>query len=359
MAERARLAYFDHWVHPAAGEALVRSSRIDLVEVKVADAPERILAQLADAHGMQALIRTEATASGTGERWLANAQLIAACPNLLAISSAGAGYDVIDVQTCTDRGIIVCNQSGAGREAVAEHVLGFMLTLSKKIGLADRIIRRTADWQRSDFTGNDLLGKTLGIVGFGQIGARLAALCAPFDMTVLVADPFKSADDCARDGGTKVPLDDLLQRSDFISLNGPLTDQTRGMIGAREFALMKPGAFFLTTARGGVHDEEALVAALADGHLGGAGIDVFLAEPPPPDHPLFAFDNVVATPHSAGVTVETTRDIARATASQWETIFAGQVPPRLINPEAWPKFSQRFEAAFGFSPSPLSEQKHD
>lgn len=354
MAERARVAYFDRWVHPIADELLAGSRRIDPVAIAVRSAPERIKAGLAGAHGMQALIRTDAVSSGTGERWLAHRDLLASCPALLAVSSAGAGYDVIDVDACTERGIIVCNQSGAGREAVAEHVLGFMLALSKKIGLADRVIRRTADWQRSDFTGNDLFGKTLGIVGFGQIGARLSALCAPFEMTVLIADPLVSADDAAMRGGCKVELRALLEQSDFVSLNVPLTEATRGMIGAREFAAMKPGAYFITTARGGTHDEDALVDALASGHLGGAGIDVFVQEPPPPDHPLFGFDNVLATPHSAGITEETTRDIAVATVEQWESIFAGEVPPRLVNPEAWPRYRERFAEAFGFTPPPLS-----
>ncbi len=352
--KKARVAYFDHWVHPVAGDRLADSERIDTIRITIAGPTDRIAAALACAHGMQALIRTDATNSGSGERWLAHRDLIAGCPELLAICSAGAGYDVIDVEACTQSGVIVCNQSGTGQEAVAEHVLGFMIALSKKIGLADRVIRRTSDWLRSDFTGNDLLGKTLGIVGYGQIGSRLAALCAPFDMTVLITDPYVSEEDATARGGRKVPLDTLLAQSDFVSLNGPLTKQTRGMIGEREFAAMKPGAFFITTARGGIHDEAALVDALASGHLGGAGVDVFLDEPPQPNHPLFAFDNVLATPHSAGITEETTRDIAVATAEQWETIFAGQVPPRLLNPEAWPRYRERFAETFGFSPPQLN-----
>jgi D-3-phosphoglycerate dehydrogenase len=351
---RARVAYFDRWVHPAGGERLADSERIETVRVDLAQGEAEIASALARAHGMQALIRTDATNSGTGERWLANARLIADCPELLAVCSAGAGYDVIDVAACTARGIIVCNQSGAGREAVAEHALGFMLALSKKISLADRVIRRSRDWNRAAFTGNDLYGKTLGVIGFGQIGSRLAQLCGPFAMTVLACDPFLDSGQCAARGATKVELRELLAAADFVSLNSPLTSASAGMFGAAEFAAMKPGAFFITTARGGVHDEAALVAALASGHLGGAGIDVFAQEPPPPDHPLFTFDNVVATPHSAGITEETTRDIAIATADQWETIFAGGAPPRLINPEAWPAYSARFERAFGVQPQPLA-----
>jgi D-3-phosphoglycerate dehydrogenase len=351
---RARVAYFDQWVHPIAGDRLGVSERVSPVRVEIASGDAAIAAALAGCHGMQALIRTDATNSGTGERWLANARVIGDCPDLLAVCSAGAGYDVIDIDACTKRGIIVCNQSGAGREAVAEHALGFMLALSKKIGLADRRIRRAPGWDRAAFTGNDLYGKTLGVIGLGQIGSRLVELCAPFHMTVLACDPYLDAADCARRGAQKVELAELLAKSDFVSLNSPLTRDSAGMFGAAEFAAMQPGAFFITTARGGVHDEDALVAALASGRLGGAGVDVFAQEPPPPDHPLFAFDSVLATPHTAGITAETTRDIAIATADQWETIFAGEVPPRLLNPAAWPTYSTRFERAFGFAPTPLA-----
>jgi D-3-phosphoglycerate dehydrogenase / 2-oxoglutarate reductase len=353
MVDRARVVYFDEWVHPIAGEMLEESARIETVRIDLQGSAEDISSVIARAHGMQALFRTAATRSGTGERWLANSDLLAQCNSMLAICSAGAGYDVIDVDACTARGIIVCNQSGAGREAVAEHVLGFMLTLSKKISIADRVIRRSNAWDRAAFTGNDLLGKTLGIVGFGQIGMRLAELCTPFKLKVLAYDPYLSAEECRIRGGEKAELEMLLASSDFVSLNGPLTKTTTGMFGAAQFAGMKRGAFFITTARGGMHDETALAAALASGHLGGAGIDVFAEEPPRSSHPLLAFDNVVATPHSAGITAETTRDIAMSTADQWEMIFAGAVPPRLINPTAWPAYSIRFEQTFGFAPRPL------
>jgi D-3-phosphoglycerate dehydrogenase len=309
--------------------------------------------ELGRAHGYQVLTRSESTFSPTAAQFLADAALIARCPNLLAVSAAGAGYDVIDVDACTAAGVIVVNQSGAGKEAVAEHAFGFMIALSKKIGLADRVIRRPGKWDRMALQGNDLLGKTLGVVGFGQIGSRLAELCSVFKMTILAYDPYLSEKQVAERGGVKVELDELLQRSDFVSLNGPLSDETAGMFGERQFARMKRGAFFVTTARGGVHDEKALVAALASGQLGGAGIDVFHQEPPPHDHPLFAFDNVLVSPHTAGITVETNRSIARACAAQWLQIFDAQVPPRLINPAAWPRYTERYEKLLGRRPPKL------
>jgi D-3-phosphoglycerate dehydrogenase len=353
-APTKRLVYFEQWVDPVAGRILAGRSDIEVVRLALAGDAEENWSALGRAHGYQALTRSEATAYAAVQ-WLPDAALIARCPSLLAVCTAGAGYDVVDVEACTAAGVIVCNQSGAGAEAVAEHALGFMLALSKKIIQADRVIRRTAEWDRFAFKGNDLRGKTLGIVGFGQIGRRLAELCRGlFEMPVLAYDPYLSAEQVAAGGAEKVEMDALLRRSDFVSLNGPLTAETAGMFGRAEFARMKPSAFFITTARGGVHDEAALVEALAEGRIAGAGVDVFEREPPPPDHPLFAFDNVVATPHTAGITVEANREIAAATAEQWRTIFAGAVPPRLINPGAWPRYSERFERLLGFRPVGLA-----
>jgi D-3-phosphoglycerate dehydrogenase len=237
---------------------------------------------------------------------------------------------------------------------VAEHALGFMLALAKKIVLADRAIRRERVQDRSALRGSELAGKTLGIVGVGQIGSRLVELCAPFHMTVLAFDPYLTDSEAAARGATKVGLDELLERSDFVHLNCPLTPETEGLMGRDQFARMKPSAFFITTARGPVHDEAALHDALVDGVIAGAGVDVFHDEPPDPAHPLLALENVVASPHVAGITVEATRHIALATAEQWLTIFGGSVPPRLLNPDAWPAYADRFEARLGVRPEELA-----
>jgi D-3-phosphoglycerate dehydrogenase len=247
--------------------------------------------------------------------------------------------------------VIVCNNSGPGREAVAEHALGFMLTLAKKIALADRMIRREKVQDRSALRSSELLGKTLGIVGVGQIGGRLIELCAPFAMHVLAYDPYLSDEDAVALGATKVSLDELLEQSDFVHLNCPLTPETEGLIGREQFARMKPTAYFITTARGPVHDEDALYDALTGGTIAGAGIDVFHDEPPDPSHPLLSLENVVASPHTAGITLEAARAIAVATAEQWIAIFAGKEPPRLINPEAWSDYSERFAERFGIRPA--------
>ena len=348
---RPRLVYFDQWTDPVAGEVLADHGGFDVTRLEIAGPVAVNWEGLERAHGYQSLIRTElARNPGVAEQWICGPELLARCPDLLAVCSAGAGYDVVDVDACTAAGVIVCNNSGPGREAVAEHALGFMLTLAKKISLADRLIRRGVVQDRGALRSTELLGKTLGIVGVGQIGGRLIELCAPFAMTVLAYDPYLGEDELDARGATKVELDELLARSDFVHLNCPLTPETEGLMGREQFARMKPTAFFVTTARGPVHDEDALYDALVAGTIAGAGIDVFHHEPPDPQHPLLALDNVVASPHTAGITVEATRDIALATADQWITIFAGKRPPRLINPEAWPIYSDRFHARFGVRP---------
>jgi D-3-phosphoglycerate dehydrogenase len=347
---RPRLVYFDQWTDPVAGEFLADTD-VDVTRLDITGDVDTNWAGLEAAHGYQSLIRTElARNPGVAEQWICGPELLARCPDLLAVCSAGAGYDIIDVDACTAAGVIVCNNSGPGREAVAEHALGFMLALAKKIVVADRTIRRERVQDRSALRSSELLGKTLGVIGVGQIGGRLIELCAPFAMEVLAYDPYLTDDEAVSRGATKVTLDELLERSDFVQLNCPLTPETEGLIGRAEFARMKSTAFFITTARGPVHDEDALHDALVSGSIAGAGLDVFHDEPPDPSHPLLTLDTVVASPHTAGITVEATRDIARATVEQWITIFAGKVPPRLINPDVWPRYSDRFHARFGARP---------
>src|SRR5258705_9172697 len=231
--------------------------------------------------------------------------LLRRAPNLLIVSSNGAGYDPVDVEACTEAGVLVVNQSGGNAHSVAEHALGMLLTLSKRILEADRVLRRDPNVNRNALIGTEAGGKTVGIVGLGNVGRRIAELCKGLlGMKVLAYDPYLTAAEMASRGGEKVELDDLLRRSDYVSISCPLTKDSRGMIGAKQFALMQPHAYFITTARGFIHDEAALVEALRDKRIAGAGLDVWAKEPPPPDHPLLQFDNVLASPHTAGGTKE-------------------------------------------------------
>jgi D-3-phosphoglycerate dehydrogenase len=280
-----------------------------------------------------------------------DADLLRRAPNLLMVSSNGAGFDPVDVEACTAAGVIVVNQSGGNAQSVAEHALGMMLTLSKRIIEADRALRREPNVNRNSLVGTEIHGRTLGIVGIGNVGRRIAALCSGLlGMKVIAYDPYLTAAEIAARGAEKVELDELMRRSDHVSINCPLTKESRGMIGAHEFGLMQPHAFFITTARGFIHDEDALFAVLRDKRIAGAGLDVWAKEPPPPEHPLLQFDNVLASPHTAGVTKEARANMGRIAAEQVLDALDGNRPPRLINPEAWPAYVRRFEQAFGVTP---------
>src|SRR3954447_4946903 len=277
--------------------------------------------------------------------------LLRRAPNLLIVSSNGAGFDPVDVDACTEAGVLVVNQSGGNANSVAEHALGMLITLSKRILESDRALRRDRNVNRNALIGNEAKGKTIGVIGLGNVGRRIAELCnGLLHMKVIAYDPYLSKEEMAARGGEKVELDDLLRRSDFVSISCPLNSGSRGMIGAKQFALMQPHAFFITTARGFIHDERALYDALKEKRIAGAGLDVWDKEPPPPDHPLLQFDNVLASPHTAGVTKEARENMGRIAAEQILDALDGKRPPRLINPEVWPAYAERFEKTFGFTP---------
>ena len=279
--------------------------------------------------------------------WCAAAPLLARCPDLLAVSAYGAGYDTVDVAACTMAGVAVMNQAGSNASAVAEHTLGLMLGLSKRMIESDRKLRRGEHFTRAQAMGFDLNGRTLGLVGIGHAGRRVAQLARAFGMTVIALDPFVAPEEIERRGAQAVGLDELLRRADVVSLHCPLDERTRGMFSEREFAAMKKGALFITTARGTIHDEAALAQALLSGHLGGAGLDVWSVEPPPKDAALLALDNVLATHHTAGVTVDSRKQMATMAATQIIDTAGGARPARLVNPEVWPAYVSRFERITG------------
>jgi D-3-phosphoglycerate dehydrogenase len=348
---RKRLVYYHHFFDPIAAKILGEQEDIELIRLD-RDAPEADnWAMMSRAIGYSLGARTELV-----EPWFGNAELIARCPNLLAMCSIGAGYDVIDVDACNKAGIIVCNQSGTNNNAVAEHTIGLILSLSKKIGMTHRaLLAESRPLDRHDYIGNDIRRKTLGIVGIGHIGGRLSQLANGFDMRVIAYDPYLTAEQIAAKGATKVEFKDLLAQSDFVSVHTPRTKETIGMFGAVEFAQMKPTAYFINAARGLIHKEADTLDALRRGVIAGAGLDVFDKEPPPPDHPLLQLPNVVATPHTAGVTHEANYDMSTGSAEQWMMILRGRVPPRLANPEVWPLYSKRFREIAGFAPDALKQ----
>lgn len=342
-----RVFYVKYLAHPIYVDLLRARGDIQLDRIENESSEDFFAPILAAAHAYQ----IGAARDELAPHFHVHVELLKRTPNLLIVSSNGAGFDPVDVAACTAAGVLVVNQSGGNAHSVAEHVLAMMLTLSKRIVQSDRHLRRERDVDRNDFVGNEVRGKTVGIVGLGNVGRRIAGLCKGLlGMKVLAYDPYLTADVMAVRGGEKVELDQLLRNSDFVSISCPLTRQSRGMIGAREFALMEPHAYFITTARGFIHDEDALLQALRDGRIAGAGLDVWAKEPPSPDHPLLQFDNVLASPHTAGVTREAREKMGRIAAEQVLDALDGKRPPRIVNPEVWPHYAARFQQAFGITP---------
>jgi D-3-phosphoglycerate dehydrogenase / 2-oxoglutarate reductase len=343
-----RVFYVKYLAHPIYADILKARADVRLDRLEN-ESPDDVSAPiLSAAHVYQ----IGAARDELARHFHVDADLLRRAPNLLLVSSNGAGFDPVDVEACTAAGVVVVNQSGGNANSVAEHAVGMLLTLSKRIIEADRALRREANVNRNALMGTEAQGKTIGIVGLGNVGRRIAELCRGLlHMNVVAYDPFLSATEMAARGGEKVELDDLLRRSDYVSISCPLTKDNRGMIGAREYALMQKHAYFITTARGFIHDEAALAEALRNKQIAGAGLDVWAKEPPPPDHPLLQFDNVLASPHTAGVTKEARENMGRIAAQQVLDALDGKRPPRIINPEVWPAYVKRFERAFGFAPA--------
>jgi D-3-phosphoglycerate dehydrogenase len=343
-----RVFYVKYLAHQIYADILQARSDVRLDRLENESTDEIAAPVLAAAHVYQ----IGAARDELAPHFHAGRDLLRRAPNLLIVSSNGAGFDPVDVEACTEAGVVVVNQSGGNANSVAEHALGMLLTLSKRIMESDRVLRRDANVNRNALMGTEAQGKTIGIVGLGNVGRRIAELCKGLlRMNVLAYDPYLSATEMAARGGEKVELDALLRRSDYVSISCPLTKDNRGMIGAPQFALMQPHAYFITTARGFIHDETALADALRNKQIAGAGLDVWAKEPPPADHPLLQFDNVLASPHTAGVTKEARENMGRIAAEQVLDALDGKRPPRIINPEVWPAYVKRFERAFGFAPA--------
>ena len=329
---------FKMWYHPIMAERFAREPDFELRTCELTGSDVAAWATLGEAHAYQ----ISSAKDEIPRHWFATSALLERCPKLLCVSTNGAGYDTVDLPACTQAGVLVVNQAGANAQSVAEHTIGAMLDVSRRLAESDRLLRRKRGFSREDIMGREVTGKVLGLVGIGHIGRKVARMAAAFDMTVLAVDPYLSDEEIARRGAQSVTLDELLERSDIVSLHCPRDPSTLNMIDAAAFARMKRGAIFITTARGGIHDEAALADALASGHLAGAGLDVWDIEPPPLDHPLLTMDNVVATYHTAGVTPEARATMGSYAADQIIDLLKGGYPPRLLNPEAWPRYAERF-----------------
>lgn len=269
-------------------------------------------------------------------------------PQLKIIARHGVGLDSVDLAEATRRGILVTYTPGENRESVAELAIAFILSLARKIPQAQAAMHSlpkgelgqfTALLSKFQLTGQDIEGKTLGIIGTGRIGSTVAKKCAAaFDIKVKGYDPYVPSSVMASFKTEKVEkLAELLPQVDFLTIHCPLTSETYGMVGEKELALMKKGAYVINTARGGIVNEQALYRALCAGHIAGAALDVWEIEPPDPADPLLNHPQVIATPHYAGTTEESLYRVGMAAVEEVLRVLRGEPPKNPVNPEVWKK----------------------
>ncbi len=299
------------------GLALLRDSGHEVFELPAADKPK--LAELIGDY--DALV----VRSGT----TVTAELLAAGKKLRVVGRAGIGVDNVDIKAATERGILVVNAPTANLLSATEHTFALLLAVARNVPKADAALKGK-DWDRKRFVGVELQGKSLGVIGFGRIGQRVARRARAFEMEVFAYDPFLDADVVRRYDAEPLELDELLERSDFITLHTPLTAETRNLISAERIAKIKEGAILINCGRGGVVDEQALLEALESGHLAAAGLDVF-AQEPPEDFTLAAHPRVVATPHLGAQTREAQVRISTDTARMVMAALDGSLAITAVN----------------------------
>lgn len=256
--------------------------------------------------------------------------------DLLVMARFGVGYDAVDVKACTAAGVLVTITPGAVDRPVAEATVGWLIALSHHVLIKDQLVRAGLWDERSKYMGRELRDRTLGVIGLGGIGRKVIELLRGFDMKPSLAfDPFLTKEEAASRGARLVDLPELLKQADFVSIHCPLNGRTRGLVGARELGLMKPEAYLLNTARGGIVDEEALYETLKHRRIAGAALDCFAEEPVTKPHRFGELDNVLLAPHSIAWTEELFRDIGRAACQVMVDLSFGRRPRGVVNDEVF------------------------
>lgn len=294
------------------------------VDVKVGLKPDQLEQIVGDYDGLAVRSATKVTA-----------HLLEKAARLRVIGRAGVGVDNVDLAAATRRGVVVMNTPGGSSITVAELALSMILALSRHVAAATGSVQ-AGKWEKKRFQGHELAGRTLGVVGIGNIGSVLVARALALGMRVVAFDPFISAEAAAKLGASLVDLDALWREADVVSIHVPLTDKTRHLVDATALGKMKKGALLVNCARGGIVDERALADALRSGHLGGAGLDVFEQEPPPADHPLYGLENVILTPHIGASTEEAQSAVAVAVAEQLADYLVRGVVRNAVNAPGLP-----------------------
>lgn len=285
---------------------------------------DTLKAEVAGAHGLYTMLTEKI-----------DADLLDSAPNLRVVSNMAVGYDNIDVAECTKRGIVVCNTPGVLTDTTADLAFALLMAAARRVPEAERFVLESkwSTWSPMLLTGVDVFGSTLGIVGLGSIGEAVARRAKGFSMKVLYYNRHPRKDLEAELGVERTTLDELLERSDFVSLHVPLTENTRGLIGARELNMMKPTGVLVNTSRGQVVRERDLYVALRERRILAAGLDVFEEEPLPQDSPLRELDNVVLLPHIGSASIATRKKMAVMAARNLVQVLSGERPDHPVNPE--------------------------
>lgn len=263
-------------------------------------------------------------------------QALNAAPNLKIVAVGRSGVQNVNVEAASQRGVSVLNTVGRNAQAVAEYTIGLLLCEARNIGRGHAALKN-AEWRKvypNDDSVPELPGRTLGLVGLGQIGRMVVKKMAGFEMRVIAYDPYMDPEAAKAIGVERVELPELMKQSDFISIHAKLTDETRGLISAELLALMKPTAYLINTGRAELVNENALVKILQEGKIAGAALDVFMREPPPADDPVLALDNITLSPHQGGVTADAYRTTAKLLIENISRLWAGDdLPQNLLNEE--------------------------
>jgi D-3-phosphoglycerate dehydrogenase len=302
---------------------------------------ETIAGKVTEARLIEALAKPTQAIVMRGNPPISRAVLEAAAPHLRVIAKPGAGVDSVDLKAATEHGIPIMTAGYGNAPAVAEITISFMLALGRDIIRLDSRTRG-GDWRRDDYNSSELSGRTLGLVGFGRIGRRVAELAKAFGMRVLVftRTPAKVTPDLAE---VAESFDALLREADYVSLHCPLDETTRGLLSREAIAAMRPGTFLINTGRGALVDETALAQALTSGHLAGAALDTLSQEPPPSDNPLLSAPNLILTPHIAGLTTGAVQRTGKTTAANIIAVLTGGEIDRnnVANPEVLERLNAR------------------
>jgi len=319
--------YSTHQLFESAREILEAACDVEYWANEERPSREEVLRRVKDKEGLVCLLTEKV-----------NEELLRVAPKLRIAANVAVGFDNIDVDACTKRGVVATNTPGVLDETTADFAWTLLMAVARRLGEGELLARsgNWKGWNLDQLCGTDVWGKTLGIVGFGRIGRALARRALGFRMKVLYTDAAKAPEDLAQALGAEYrDMNSLLADSDFISLHVPLTPETRGLFDAPKFYRMKPTAFLINTARGPVVDEAALVAALEAKKIAGAALDVYENEPF--IHPGLKRPNVVLAPHLASASIETRTRMAEIAAGNVASLFTGQLPPNMLNPSVLKK----------------------